>query len=530
MNKNSDKKGTRKVALVRGPLVSTRRALNNETTPAIGLAYLSGYLRAREYETTIVDAIAEGLNEVWLMEEFPGYIGHGLTLDETVERVPPDIGAIGISCMFSGEWPVQCLLIKRLRAAFPEALIVAGGEHITALSEYVLRDCPELDLCVRGEGEHTFYEVLEQYFGGEDCRAVNGVSYLEADGIYREAGELPRVRDLSTVPWPDWPAGYLEKFWEAGKSYGVQTGRDMPINVSRGCPYRCTFCSSPQMWTTRYVLRDIDDVVAEIRHYMERYDIDSLQFYDLTAITKKRWTIAFCKRLLEEGIRLKWSLPSGTRSEALDEETLGLLKETGCSYLVYAPESAHPRTLERIKKRVSIKNLTKSVLCAQRLGIVVRINLIIGFPGESRWEAFRTILYGLKMAIRGADEVPINLYSAYPGSELFRQVLKEKKIELNDQYFLSLTSLNGDYTMFNPMTMNEYMGARELAIFRLTAMLLNYGIQYLIHPTRIVRTIRNVFGGEGKTATVFEHRLKDARRRNLRPDDLQVPSHRAGEA
>lgn len=91
------------------------------------------------------------------------------------------------------------------------------------------------------------------------------------------------------------------------------------------------------MWTTRYSLRQVDDVIAEIKHYIQRYQITAVQLYDLTAITKRAWAIEFCNKLLAEGIRLNWSLPSGTRSEALDDETLGLFKATGCNYLVYAP-------------------------------------------------------------------------------------------------------------------------------------------------------------------------------------------------
>jgi radical SAM superfamily enzyme YgiQ (UPF0313 family) len=83
----------------------------------------------------------------------------------------------------------------------------------------------------------------------------------------------------------------------------------MPMLASRGCPYQCTFCSSPQMWTTRYLLRNPDEVIAEIKHWIATYDITAVQFYDLTAIVKKSWTIEFCQKLLDSGIRLNWSPP-----------------------------------------------------------------------------------------------------------------------------------------------------------------------------------------------------------------------------
>lgn len=506
------------VSLVRGPLFSTERAINNEATPCIGIASIAAYIKKFGYKVEIVDSIGEGLNRVWPIPDFPGYVCQGLTFEEIVDRIPPESKVIGFSGMFSGEWPMLRCLINRVRQHFPDALLVIGGEHVTALTEYSLRDCPALDLCVRGEGEHVFYEILEQVRGGNDPREVSGVSFIDSSGVYVHNTDAPRIRDLSSIPWPYWPEGYLEKFWAAGKSFGAQTERDMPIMASRGCPYQCTFCSNPHMWTTRYQLRDIDDVIAEIKHYIEKYKITSLQFYDLTAITKKRWTVEFCKRLVSEGIHLGWSLPSGTRSEALDSETLTLLKQAGCSYLVYAPESGSARTLESIKKRISLKGLTESILTARKLGIVVRANLILGFPGETRFDVFKTIAYGLKLAILGVDEVPLNLYSSYPGSEIFEKLRQQNKININDRYFLSLTSLNSDFAHTNPMTMNEVMGPTELAIYRLGAMLANYGFGYLLHPKRVIRTLRNVFGQGNTAATVFEHRLKDAFKRRSTPE------------
>ena len=515
------KGATHKVVLVRAPLVFATRALNNEATPSIAFAYLTGYLRKHGYDVAWVDAIGEGLNQTSELPGHPGYSIQGLTFEEILERIPDDAGIIGFSGMFSGEWPVLRDLVKRIRAKLPEALLVAGGEHVTALPEYSLRDCPELDVCVRGEGEHTFLMVCQAFEEGRGFADVNGTGFLDRDGNYVEGHGLPRIRDVDNLPWPYWPEGYLEAFWRAGKSYGVSTERDMPMLVSRGCPFRCTFCSSPSMWTTRYVLRDPDDVIAEIRSYIERYDITAIQLYDLTAITKKRWAVEFCHKLLDAGIHLKWSLPSGTRSEALDEETLGLLQQTGCNYLVYAPESGSERTLKRIQKQVSLDKLTQSALAAKRLGLTLRTNLIIGFPGETRIDVLHTVLFGLKLAIRGVDEVSINIFSPYPGTELFDGLQSSGKVALNDAYFLKLTSLNSDYTSVNPLTVNSAMGPRELGLYRIAFMLANYALGYLIYPRRILRTLRNL-RSQHESSTVLEHRLKDALRRRSRTKSQQA--------
>ncbi len=79
---------------------------------------------------------------------------------------------------------------------------------------------------------------------------------------------------------------------------------------------------------------------------------------------------------------------------------------------------------------------------------------------------------------------------------------------MNDAYFLSLTSLNSDYTSLNPLTVNPNLGPRELAFYRITFMLMNYAIGYLRYPSRIWRTFKNIFFDKDFSATVFEHRLK----------------------
>jgi radical SAM superfamily enzyme YgiQ (UPF0313 family) len=497
-----------RVTLVQGPVVSRIRAASNEATPCIGLAYVAGYARQHGYEVTILDAIAEGLNRYWPLEGRPGFICQGLPFTEIVDRIPADTEVFGFSAMFSGEWPIQRDLIKAIRVRFPHALFVAGGEHITALPEYSLRDCPALDACVCGEGEHTFYEVLESWSATRDFTRVNGIAYLDANQQFVRNGTLPRIRNVDSIPWPYWPDGYIERFWAVGKSYGVGTERDMPLMISRGCPYQCTFCSSPQMWTTEYRLRDVDDVIAEIKHYHQKYNITAFQLYDLTAIIKKSWTVEFCKRLIAEGLNLKWSLPSGTRSEALDRETLEYLRKTGCNYLCYAPESGSEATLKRIKKKIHLSRMNESIFEAKRQGLVLRANLIIGFPEETRRDVFQTLRYGLKLAMHGVDEVSANVFSAYPGSELFITLAASGKVHLNDDYFFGLTSMYTDLTKTDPITFNADMSARELALWRAAFMVTAYLVGYSLYPSRIVRTVRNVFSHDA--ATVFEHRLKDA--------------------
>src|SRR5262245_56441531 len=104
-----------RIALVQGPVVSRVRAASNEATPCLGLAYVAAYERNHGCDVTLIDGVAEGLNRYWPLEGHAGYICQGLPFSEIIDRIPPDVGVIGFSAMFSGEWPIQRRLITAIR-------------------------------------------------------------------------------------------------------------------------------------------------------------------------------------------------------------------------------------------------------------------------------------------------------------------------------------------------------------------------------------------------------------------------------
>ena len=104
----------------------------------------------------------------------------------------------------------------------------------------------------------------------------------------------------------------------------------------------------------------------------------------------------------------------------------------------------------------------------------------------------------------------MNVFSAYPGSEIFNDLVQAGKVKLDDNYFLGLTSMYSDFTKTDLITFNDDMTPRELALWRLAFMLTGYFVGYVLYPSRIVRTLRNVLFPSNEAATVLEHRLRDA--------------------
>jgi anaerobic magnesium-protoporphyrin IX monomethyl ester cyclase len=493
------------ITLLRFAVVTPIGDIGTQPTPPFGLAYLAAMCKAPDVEIKGIDAAGKNLNKTFKIPEYK-LRGNGLDINEIIGLIDPKTEILGISSMFSLEWLYVRDCIKLIKEKFPNVKIFVGGEHASALPEYCLRDCKAIDYICLGEGEETWSEILETNRTNKIFDAVAGLAYLK-NNKFIKTEPRKRIRHINNIPWPDWDIFPIEPYLDNSVSFGAGSGRDMPILASRGCPYECTFCSNPQMFGRNYFLRDIDDLIKQIKFYIEKYKITGLQFYDLTAVVKKKWVLDFVHALKANNIELEWSLPTGTRSEALDLEVIQALASVNLKYIVYAPESGSATTLARIKKKIKLPRLEQSMKFAMSEGIGVKANLIIGFPGETRLQVYSTLYRQIKWSLLGVEDVPIYYYMAYPGTELFDDLVKEKKVILDDNFFHQLATLTNYNLAPTNITYNEYMNRYELYFYRMFGMTLFYLVSYLSHPTRILRTIKSVF--TDKSASVPEQRLKD---------------------
>lgn len=483
------------VTLVKPPTAVSRWAHTTPTCPPLGVAYLAGSLAEAGHRVAVVDAVGEDPFQMLPVPGNDAMLSHGLSVEEVVERVPGGSDVIGVSCMFSHEWPESRRLLRALREAFPEARLIAGGEHVTALPEESLRSAPGLDACVLGEGEETLVELVAALRDGAPLLEVPGIAFLDGDTFFRTPARQ-RIRDIDAIPPPRWEGIPLENYLDNGFGFGVHRGRSMPLMATRGCPYRCTFCSNEQMWTTRWLARKPDAVIAEMREARARFDVVNYDFYDLTAIVRKDWILDFTRLLEEEPLGpITWQLPSGTRSEALDDEAAQAMYRSGCRNLSYAPESGSMAVLTRIKKRIDLGEMIRSMRATLAAGMNVKANIILGFPHETHAEVRETMAFIVRMAWAGVHDVSISPFSPYPGSELFDDLRREGRLpaDLDDQYFWDLASYT-DIT--SSISWSEHISDRALGRYRILGMAMFYVLGYLFRPWRVLRTLRNLWTRE----------------------------------
>ena len=193
---------------------------------------------------------------------------------------------------------------------------------------------------------------------------------------------------------------------------------------SRGCPEKCTFCTTPQMWGTTVRWRKLEDIMTEIKREVKDFNIGEIQFEDDTITARKKNLLDLCKEL--EKIGLPWCTPNGIKTNyhlANQTEMFQAMKDSGCYQVTLACESGVQRVLDNIiNKRLKIDQIKPAIENAKKVGLLVHTFWILGYPGETYEEINQTIKFALNS---GADSFSFSILSPLPGTSIYRKVIKE---------------------------------------------------------------------------------------------------------
>jgi anaerobic magnesium-protoporphyrin IX monomethyl ester cyclase len=480
--------------------VSLTNFVSTVNMPPIGLAYIAAAIREAGHQVSIVDGPGAAPRSYYNFEAFEGVRIRGLTNQQIIERIPENTDVIGLGCMFTSHWVLVQMLICGIRDKFPKAHLVMGGEHVTGFPEFSLQKSP-LDSVVMGEGEETIVDLLKQIESGGSLQKVEGLAYRDADNKVCINSRRNRIREIDSIPWPAWDLFDIAKYNEVNQPHGASHGKFMPMLATRGCPYSCTFCTSPNMWTTRWIARNAKGVVDEIQHYYNVFRIRDFQFEDLTAIVNKNWVHQFCDEIILREITITFQLPSGTRSEAIDFELAQKLKKAGCHDFAFAPESGDPRVLKAIKKKVYLPDMFESAKAAMKAGINVGCYFILGFPEDDYKSVFKTYGAIIKCACLGFSHVNLNAYSPQPNTESFRKLQEDGVItELSNDYLLSLFTFQdhgAKKKSYNPR-FKDY----EITFLIAFGLVLFYAFYFLRRPSRCVQLVTELFTESSSNKTI----------------------------
>ncbi len=496
-----------KVTMIQAPqMVTLSNYLTTVAIPPLGLAYITAALEQADHEVQFIDGVGEDLTR---FSPRGDYFLRGLTHEDVVSRVASDTRLICIGCMFTPQWPSIRGLLQMLKDAFPTVPIVVGGEHASALPEYIL-ETSTADYVVIGEGEETIVELVGTLEKGQSPDLLAGTA-CRLDGKPHRNLPRKRIKAVDDLPWPSWEQIPVEAYISYNQPHGAALGRSFPMLATRGCPYRCSYCSSPQMWTTKWVSRNVENVVDEMQHYMEVYNANDFHFEDLTAIVRKDWIIDFCKEIVNRGLgdKLTWQLPSGTRSEAIDTEVMTWMSRAGAKTLSYAPESGSDRMLKLIRKKINVDHMMSAARDAVKCKMSLQANFVLGHHEETFRDILKTYKLLLRCAWVGFTEVHLACFYPLPNTEDWEKMKAKGKIpEYSDDLFRTIFQ---GADPLRPVSWNEKFSDRQMQIFILFGYSLFYGTSWILRPWRLVKMIYHLATGQATNKT--ERILKESFRK-----------------
>lgn len=283
-----------------------------------------------------------------------------------------------------------------------------GGIHASSVPEVVAAD-PDVDCVFVGEGEESLPAALERLDKGESLP---------------RAWTAPLIQDLDSLPFPAWERVDPTPYFAKGSYHGGYSParRMLPIITSRGCPFRCSFCSVHTLWGRKYRTRSVANVLAEIAHLIQEFRIDGLLFEDDNLTLDRKRALTLFKEMAAQNWNLKWSTPNGLYIETLDSELLEAMRAAGCWAVSLAVESGSQRLLrEVIKKPLDLDKVSPCVDTAKSLGMTVSCFFVVGMPQETREDLDQTLRFAASL---DADHYSFSFATPFPGSELYADCLE----------------------------------------------------------------------------------------------------------
>ncbi len=343
-----------------------------------------------------------------------------------VMQFRPDLAAFSVQCT---TYPPAVRIAEELKKLNPVLKIVFGGHNASCVDELTLLKFPFIDAIVRGEGEMTFPQLVRAFEGQVPLGSIDGITFRMSDQVVRNP-DRELIEKLDSLPASDYT--FVAPLHEYRDVCGI--GRSVAIlEVGRGCPHRCVYCSQSIMWKRKVRTFSTDRIIGEMKNLAENFGAQCflLAFDQFTA--KRGFAEQFCCGLIDAGLNhLPWYCIS--RLDTVDKDLLNLMRKAGCETMCYGIDSGSKRTLAFIRKDIDCEVLFDRVRETTEAGIIPTLSFVIGFPGESRQDLEATLELALKSSATGNANILVQMATILPGTDLYDKYRRRLVREV-DTYF-----------------------------------------------------------------------------------------------
>ena len=382
------------------------------------LHYINTEVYLKRYES-----YKKGLDDPWhpIWHEIANKIAH----------FKPDI--VGISVK-SVKIAASVRIAEICKKIDRNIVVIAGGFHATTKPEDLLRS-DSIDIVVRGEGEETFLEIVENIKEGSyDFKNIKGISLKNADRNINHTPDRGLINPLDSIPFPR-----RELILDYEKYTPEQLGWVM---TSRGCPYDCAYCNSKAIWERKVRFISLESVLDEINYLKRTFRVGHINFMDDSFTVSRKRVFDLCSMLIENRTGITWSCL--TRADLIDNEIAVKMKEAGCIKVDIGIESGSKRIQRLINKGINLDDVKRSSDILKRHGIFWTGFFMIGFPTETKDDIMETLKF---MKEVNPNWAYLSVFTPYPGSKFYDMVKNDGLLqEDDDRSSYSHQSLNNCFS------------------------------------------------------------------------------------
>lgn len=291
----------------------------------------------------------------------------------------PDAVLFGHSGSSSGH-PIIAEAARLMRLAMPRVRIVYGGVHPTYHWRELLRDEPQVDAIVRGEGEETMRRLARAWQAGAPIDIIPGLAFRRG-GVAIATPPAPVITDLDSyrVGWE--LIDHARYTYWGGK-------RAVVIQFSRGCPHLCNYCGQRGFWT-RWRHRDPVKLAAEIARLHREHGVEVFNFADENPSAGRKAWRAFLEALIAE--RVEVTLVGSTRADDIvrDADILHLYKQAGFERFLMGMENTDEATLKLIRKGGTTTADREAIRLLRQHNILSMATWVAGFEDQTASDLLR---------------------------------------------------------------------------------------------------------------------------------------------
>ncbi len=385
--------------------------------PHVGIAYLVSVLKKNNFQFQIIDC---GVEKNYIKK-----------IKLTIKNFSPNI--IGVTG-FSYAYDYLYSTIKTIKT-ITNIPIILGGPHVSATKETILKET-KINFAMYSESENSFIDFL-QVFSQKipDYSHVPNLIWKNKNKIIIN-NPAPLIYKLDDLSFPDYESFKIKK-------YPCYNEKIIPIITSRGCPYGCNYCSVKlsmgQCFRPRSPRNVVDEIIYWYKKGYSRFDINDDCF---TLDINRAQNI--CDLIVKNKLKIKFQLYNGIRVNNINLKLLKKLKKAGCYFIAYGCESGSQKTLNRIKKNITLEQVRQAVKLTSQTKIKHAVNFIIGHQEETYSEALETLSFAKSL---NCDYVNFYNLVPYPGTEVYDWAIKNAHFLIPKNQYLKHIS----YRDINPI-------------------------------------------------------------------------------